>query len=79
MIKFKMHTNHSSPFHVHVERPTLTVEDVNELIENKLKDLALVAKTGLFSDLNTEWNTEIVLDCGTMDCVLAKLDETILE
>lgn len=74
----KMHTNHTSPFHVHVERPTLTVEDVNKLVEIKMQELATVARTGLFNDLNMEWNTEIVLDCGTMDIALAKLDETIL-
>lgn len=78
MIKLKVTPRQKSPFHLCADRPTLTVSDVNRLIEIKLQELAQVSHTGLMEDLDIAWDSEIILDCGTIDCILAELDTTIL-
>lgn len=79
MIKLKVQHNSSVPMHMHIDKPSLTAAQVNALIDAKMNELAAVAWTGLLSDLNSEWDMEIILDCGTMDFPLAELDKTILQ
>lgn len=79
MIKLKVRQTQQTPMHMHIDKPSLTVAQVNALIDAKLNELAAVAWSGLLSDLGVEWDTEIVLDCGTMDFPLAELDQTILQ
>lgn len=79
MIKLKVVSKQKSPFHLCAGRPTLSIGDVNKLIDKKLQKLAQVSHTGLMEDLDVAWDTEIILDCGTMNLILAELDETILD
>ena len=68
-----------APLNMKTNRPTLSIEKVQEIVQAEVEKLALVAQTGLLSDLINEWDTEIIFDCGTMNITLAELDATILD
>jgi len=78
MIKLKVASRQKSPVRLCSDGSAVSIASINKLIELKMQELAKVAKSGLMEDLNIEQDTEIILDCGTVNINETELNNTIV-